>query len=91
MPIKLITKVAEDMGRAAPRVAVWLLAQKMKEKGFANLFDYFSREFKDPETGKTPTSPLEFAETAANPFYSGVAQALDIFIRNGLEADDVSV
>jgi anaerobic selenocysteine-containing dehydrogenase len=47
---------------------VWLLAEKMKAKGFANLFDYFSKEFKDPETGRTPTSPGEFAEIAAKMF-----------------------
>ena len=43
---------------------VWLLAEKLKAKGFANLHDYFSKEFKDPETGKTPTSALEFSEIA---------------------------
>src|SRR3989304_9612412 len=32
---------------------VWLLAEKLKAKGFPNLYDYFSKEFKDPETGKT--------------------------------------
>ncbi len=47
---------------------VWLLAEKMKQKGFANLFDYFSKEFKDPETGKTPTSAWEFAEITAKIF-----------------------
>ncbi len=47
---------------------VWLLAEKMKNKGFANLFDYFSKEFKDPETGKTPTSASDFAEIAAKIF-----------------------
>ena len=44
---------------------MWLLAEKLKAKGFANLFDYYSKEFKDPETGKAPTSALEFAEIAA--------------------------
>ena len=33
---------------------MWLLAEKLKAKGFPNLFDYYSKEFKDPETGKTP-------------------------------------
>ncbi len=41
---------------------MWLLAEKMKAKGFPNLFDYYSKEFKDPETGRTPTNALEFAE-----------------------------
>jgi anaerobic selenocysteine-containing dehydrogenase len=44
---------------------VWLLAQKLKAKGFANLADYFEKEFKDPETGKTPANEREFTEIAA--------------------------
>jgi anaerobic selenocysteine-containing dehydrogenase len=44
---------------------MWLLAAKLKAKGFANLFDYYSKEFKDPETGKTPTNEKEFGEIAA--------------------------
>ena len=35
---------------------MWLLAEKLKAKGFPNLFDYYSKEFKDPETGKLPTT-----------------------------------
>jgi len=44
---------------------MWLLAEKLKARGFPNLFDYYAREFKDPESGKAPTSALEFAEIAA--------------------------
>ena len=44
---------------------VWLLAEKLKAKGFPNLFDYYAKEFKDPETGKLPTNALEFSEVAA--------------------------
>ena len=44
---------------------MWLLAEKLKAKGFPNLFDYYSKEFKDPETGKTPTTAMEFSEIAA--------------------------
>ncbi|MDP1900334.1 MAG: molybdopterin-dependent oxidoreductase [Rubrivivax sp.] len=44
---------------------VWLLAEKLKAKGFPNLFDYYANEFKDPETGKLPTTALEFALYAA--------------------------
>lgn len=40
---------------------MWLLAEKLKAKGFPNIYDYFSKEFKDPETGKTPTNAEEFA------------------------------
>lgn len=44
---------------------MWLLAEKLKDKGFPNIHDYFSKEFKDPETGKTPGNGEEFAEIAA--------------------------
>ena len=44
---------------------MWLLAEKLKQKGFANLFDYYSKEFKDPETGQHPTTALEFSIIAA--------------------------
>ena len=40
----------------------WLLAAKLKARGFPNLYDYFAKEFKDPETGKTPTNEMEFSE-----------------------------
>lgn len=40
---------------------MWMLAEKLKAKGFANLYDYYSKEFKDPETGKTPANADEFA------------------------------
>jgi anaerobic selenocysteine-containing dehydrogenase len=43
---------------------MWLLAEKLKAKGFANLFDYY-QELKDPETGKSATTALEFSEIAA--------------------------
>lgn len=44
---------------------MWLLAEKLKEKGFSNMFDYFSQEFEDPETGKKPMNAEEFAEILA--------------------------
>jgi anaerobic selenocysteine-containing dehydrogenase len=44
---------------------MWLLAEKLAKKGFPNLFDYYSKEFKDPETGKTPTNAMEFSVIAA--------------------------
>jgi anaerobic selenocysteine-containing dehydrogenase len=44
---------------------MWLLAEKLKQKGFSNLFDYYSKEFKDPETGKHPSNALEFSIVAA--------------------------
>ena len=42
---------------------MWLLAEKLKARGFANLFDYYA-SFKDPETGKAPTTAMEFSEIA---------------------------
>jgi anaerobic selenocysteine-containing dehydrogenase len=44
---------------------MWLLAAKLRDKGFPNLFDYYSKEFKDPETGRLPTNEKEFTEIAA--------------------------
>ncbi|MEW8451001.1 MAG: molybdopterin dinucleotide binding domain-containing protein, partial [Candidatus Thiodiazotropha sp.] len=41
---------------------VWMLAKKLKEKGFPNLFDYFQKELKDPETGKAAENEAQFAE-----------------------------
>jgi anaerobic selenocysteine-containing dehydrogenase len=51
---------------------VWLLAEKLKERGFPNLYDYYSKEFKDPVTGKHPTNALEFAEIAARISSAGI-------------------
>jgi anaerobic selenocysteine-containing dehydrogenase len=44
---------------------VWLLAEKLKAKGFPNLYDYLSTEFKDPETDKAASNDREFSEIAA--------------------------
>jgi anaerobic selenocysteine-containing dehydrogenase len=43
---------------------MWLLAEKLKAKGFANLYDYYA-SFEDPETRKKPANATEFAEIAA--------------------------
>lgn len=42
----------------------WLIAQKLKERGFSNLADYYRNEFKDPETGKKPKNAAEFTENS---------------------------
>ena len=47
---------------------MWLLAEKLKNKGFSNLFDYFSKAFKDPETGNAPRDAWEFSEITAKIF-----------------------
>lgn len=39
-----------------------MLAKKLKDKGFPNLFDYFQTELKDPETGKVAENEAQFAE-----------------------------
>ncbi|WP_027389593.1 molybdopterin-dependent oxidoreductase [Chrysiogenes arsenatis] len=39
----------------------WLLAEKLKAKGFENMYNWLYNEYKDPETGKNPTNSLEFA------------------------------
>ena len=39
----------------------FLIAEKLKEKGFPNLYDYLTKEFKDPETDVSPKTGKEFA------------------------------
>jgi anaerobic selenocysteine-containing dehydrogenase len=56
---------------------VWLLAEKLRNKGFANLYDYLSKEFKDPETGKLPTGDREFSEIAMKISSAPLWQAKD--------------
>lgn len=50
--------------KAEETEVVWLLAEKLKAKGFANLYDYYA-SFEDPETKKKPSNAAEFAEIAA--------------------------
>ena len=50
--------------KAEETEVMWLLAEKLKAKGFANLYDYYA-SFEDPETKKKPTNAAEFAEIAA--------------------------
>ncbi len=38
----------------------WLIAEKLSERGFSNLLDYY-KSIKDPETGKAPENEQEFA------------------------------
>jgi anaerobic selenocysteine-containing dehydrogenase len=38
----------------------WLVAEKLAEKGFPNLLDYY-KTYKDPETGRVPTNGAEFS------------------------------
>jgi anaerobic selenocysteine-containing dehydrogenase len=50
--------------KAEETEVMWLLAEKLKAKGFPNLFDYYA-SFTDPETKKKPTNVVEFTEIAA--------------------------
>lgn len=47
--------------KAPETEVVWLLAEKLKAKGFANIYDYLVNEFKDPESGKQPGDSMEFS------------------------------
>jgi len=58
-PIKRVFDVKQEETEV-----MWLLAQKLKAKGFPNLADYYDT-IKDPETGKAASSELEFAELVA--------------------------
>ena len=58
-PIKRVTE-----GKQEETEVMWLLAQKLKAKGWAKMADYYDT-IKDPETGKSATNSLEFAETVA--------------------------
>ncbi|MBI5575221.1 MAG: molybdopterin-dependent oxidoreductase [Deltaproteobacteria bacterium] len=50
--------------KAEETEVMWLLAEKLKARGFSNLHDYYA-SFADPETGKKPANAAEFAEIAA--------------------------
>jgi len=58
----LLTPVVEPLWdvRTDETEVPWLIAEKLKERGFSNLLDFFQNEFKDPETGKKPTNGMEF-------------------------------
>lgn len=42
----------------------FLIAEKLKERGFSNLYDCLTEMYKDPETGKAPTNAKELTEYA---------------------------
>ena len=47
--------------KGAETEIVWLLAEKLKAKGFSNIYDWLYNEYKDPETGKNPVNAEELA------------------------------
>ncbi|MDZ7777986.1 MAG: molybdopterin-dependent oxidoreductase [Bacteroidales bacterium] len=66
----------------------FLLAQKLSEKGFSNLLDYYTNEFPDPETGNTPTTPEEFTlsvtRNATKPSYDTLEGGWEEFLEKGV-------
>jgi anaerobic selenocysteine-containing dehydrogenase len=45
--------------RSPETEVIWLLAEKLKAKGFPNVYDWLHDEYKDPETGKSPVNAAE--------------------------------
>jgi anaerobic selenocysteine-containing dehydrogenase len=43
----------------------WCIAEKLAEKGFSRVFDYYSKAFVDPETGNLPQDEESFSEIVA--------------------------
>lgn len=50
--------------KAEETEVMWLLAERLKAKGFPNLYNYYA-SFEDPETKQKPTNAAEFCEIAA--------------------------
>ncbi|MFA6823546.1 MAG: molybdopterin dinucleotide binding domain-containing protein, partial [Geobacter sp.] len=50
--------------KAEETEVMWLLAEKLKARGFSNLYDYYA-SFEDPETKQKPGNAAEFVEIAA--------------------------
>ena len=42
----------------------WMLAEKLRDRGFDNLYRYYTEAFADPETGAHPANAVEFTEYA---------------------------
>lgn len=60
--VSLTRPVIEPLGdvKTDETAIPWLIAEKLAEKGFSNLLDYYRKELKDPETGRSPSSASEF-------------------------------
>ncbi len=65
----------------------YMIAEKLAEKGFTKMLDYFNTEFKDPDTGAAPTNAAEFAlysvKFATKPVYD-IIGSWDQFIEKGV-------
>ncbi|MEC9491424.1 molybdopterin-dependent oxidoreductase [Flexistipes sp.] len=55
----------------------YMIAEKLAERGFDNLLEYYKNEFKDPDTGKKPTNEREFAEYATKYYLAPMWQGHD--------------
>ncbi len=57
---------------------VWMIAEKLAEKGYPEMFEYYKTEYKDPETGAEPTNGREFSlyatKIATQPMWDGSEQ-----------------
>ena len=58
-----VGKILWDV-KAEETQVMWLLAERLKAKGFPNLYDYYA-SFEDPETKAKPATMAEFEEIAA--------------------------
>ena len=55
----MVRKVADS--KADETEVMWLLAEKLAERGFDNLLRYYKESYPDPETGAQPANAEEFA------------------------------
>jgi anaerobic selenocysteine-containing dehydrogenase len=66
----------------------FMLSKALKDRGFSNLYDYYTTEFVDPDTGATPTNEAEFAEIAeklfTHPSYSLLEGGWEEFKAKGI-------
>ncbi|NOX46698.1 MAG: molybdopterin-dependent oxidoreductase [Chlorobi bacterium] len=66
----------------------FMLAKKLQEKGFSNLYDYYVNEFSDPESGVSPQNEEEFALFATRiftkPSYDSLAGGWEEFLQKGV-------
>lgn len=68
----------------------WLLAKKLYDKGYQNIYNYFSTEIKDPETNATATNETEFSEIVTKfftyPAYNAQGDKWNTFKLKGVSA-----
>ncbi|MDP3641817.1 MAG: molybdopterin-dependent oxidoreductase [Bacteroidota bacterium] len=66
----------------------FLLAEKLRSKGFPNMYDYFTKAFADPVTGAKPANETEFAliatKMATYPSYKDLSGGWNEFLKKGV-------